>query len=115
MLDETAALEVMELTPAPVPSGFAFLGTRAWLLCRVLLLRRREQQMRCIGWRAVGCRGSSRNATCLARDDFRLSLPQGIAFEDPSPLRLSLHIMTLRPHRLTLAIGIMLWSSVLYS
>ena len=27
-LDEMAALEVMELTPAPVPSGFAFLGER---------------------------------------------------------------------------------------
>ena len=26
VLDEMAALEVMELTPAPVPSGFAFLG-----------------------------------------------------------------------------------------
>ena len=26
MLDEAASLEVMELTPAPVPSGFGFLG-----------------------------------------------------------------------------------------
>ena len=26
VMDEMAALEVMELTPAPVPSGFAFLG-----------------------------------------------------------------------------------------
>ena len=29
MLNEAASLEVMELTPAPVPSGFAFLGEGA--------------------------------------------------------------------------------------
>ncbi len=33
MLDEAASLEVMELTPAPVPSGFAFLGEGLHCCC----------------------------------------------------------------------------------
>ena len=48
MLDEMAALEVMELTPAPVPSGFAFLGANRTSAPSSLHLRQTPREPRAL-------------------------------------------------------------------